>query len=166
MKIKTLNEISPFDGLIDLEEVKLYLRVTNTEEDKLIKSFVLAAIKKAEALTNRSITQKEFLFYVDNAKEFELPYPPFIELINININDYQLDNKDVLAKITLNKVQDVEVEYKAGYEKLPEDMKVWIFSTTATFYENREQFSDTANFEIPNRFIDCLLDKYKVRYFV
>lgn len=166
MKIKILSEISPFDGLIDLEEVKLYLRVTNTEEDELIKSLVLASIKKAEAITNRSITQKEFLFYVDNAIEFELPYPPFIELVSINTDKYELDDRDILAKITLNEAQDVEVQYKTGYIQLPDDMKVWILSTTATLYENREQFSDVSSFEIPNRFLDCLLDRYKVRYFV
>jgi len=166
MKIKILNEVSPFEGLIDLDEVKLYLRVVGNEEDELIKSFVIAAIKKAEAVTNRSITQKEFLFYVDNAKEFELPYPPFIELVSINVDKYELDDRDTLAKITLEEAQDVQVQYKAGYEKIPEDMKTWILATTATFYENREHFSDTASFEVPNRYLDCLLDRYKVRYFV
>ena len=166
MKVKILSEVSPFDGLMDLEEVKLYLRVTNTEEDELIKNLVLASIKKAEAITNRSIPQKEFLFYVDNTKEFELPYPPFIELVSINVDNYELDDRDTLAKITLNQAQDVQVQYKAGYITLPEDIKVWILSTTATLYENREQFSDVSSFEIPNRFLDCLLDRYKVRYFV
>lgn len=166
MKIKTLNEISPFDGLIDLEEVKLYLRVVGTEEDELIKAFVLAAIKKAETITNRSITKKEFIYYLDNALEFELPYPPFIELVSINAENYELDERDELAKIVLKETQDVEVRYKAGYDELPEDLKVWIYATTATIYENRENFSDVESYEIPNRFLDSMLDKYKIRYFV
>jgi len=166
MKIKILNEVSPFDGLIDLEEVKLYLRVVGNEEDELIKSFVLAAIRKAETITNRSITQKEFLFYVDEALAFELPYPPFVEIVSINVENYELDERDTLAKVILQEAQDVEVQYKAGYEKLPEDMKVWLLATTATIYENREHFSDVETYVIPNKFIDSLLDRYKVRYFV
>jgi hypothetical protein len=164
--IKILSEADAFDsGLIDLEDVKLYLRVVDTAEDELIKSLVRAAIKKAEAITNRAITQKELIYYLDNALEFELPYPPFIEIVSVNVENYELDTRGELAKITLQEAQDIEVQYKAGYSILPEDLKIWIYSTTATLYENRETISDVEFYNVPTRFIDSLLDRYKVRWF-
>ena len=176
LKLKSSENIS-----ITLDEVKQYLRIVTNEEDSLLTTLLLASTQKAEAIINRALSIKTYELYLDKLQTFELPKPPFRTLNSIQVlqnneyidfNAYKLDDKDTLAKIIINEISECEdinclkVEFECGYEILPNDIKIWILATISTLYENREQISDVNSYELPNRFIDSLLDKYKVRYFV
>jgi uncharacterized phiE125 gp8 family phage protein len=186
MKLKLLNKQAPN---IALDDVKNYLRITTTDEDTLISAMITAAVDKAEVITNRALSVRSYELYLDKVQSFEIPKPPFISLNSIEVknNDsyvafdgYLLDDKSEPAKVIINNyfavdcgknaiyknaINCLKVTFSCGYSEIPEQIKIWIYSAVATMYENREQISDFQSFEMPNRFIDSLLDPYKVRFF-
>ena len=62
----------------------------------------------------------------------------------------------------------VRIRYTAGWPdaaSVPEEIKAWIKTKVSTFYENREEFiADVraAALEYPNRFVDRLLDAWRI----
>ena len=181
MKLKVLTKQAPD---IVLDDVKNYLRITTTDEDNLITAMITAAVDKAETITNRALSVRTCELYLDIVQSFEIPKPPFTSLTSIEIKSgdnyvafdgYLLDDKSEPAKVIINDyfavdcgenaINCLKVDYECGYSEIPEQIKIWIYSTVATMYENREQIADLQSFQMPNRFIDSLLDPYKVRFF-
>jgi len=164
---------------INIDDVKSFLRVTDDTEDGLINLFIQTACKKAEEITNRALSLTTFELYEDKIINIELPKPPFIELKAVEvlqngtytaIDYYTLDDKSEPAVLMFenttecNDLNCLKITYTAGYSEIPGPIKNWVFVTIGTLYENREQISDVSTYELPNRFIDSLLDSYKVRF--
>jgi uncharacterized phiE125 gp8 family phage protein len=146
-------------------------------------------LDKAEVITNRALSVRSYELYLGKVQSFEIPKPPFTSLTSIEVKNgdnyvafdgYLLDDKSEPAKVIINNyfavdcyknaiyknaINCLKVTYSCGYSEIPEQIKIWIYSAVATMYENREQISDFQSFEMPNRFIDSLLDPYKVRFF-
>jgi uncharacterized phiE125 gp8 family phage protein len=181
MKLKVLTKQAP---KIVLDDVKDYLRITTTDEDNLITAMIIAAVDKAETITNRALSVRTCELYFNVIRSFEIPKPPFTSLTSIEVKNgdsyvafdgYLLDDKSEPAKVIINdyfssgcggnSINCLKVNFDCGYSDIPEEIKIWIYSAVATMYENREQISDFQSFEMPNRFIDSLLDPYKVRFF-
>jgi uncharacterized phiE125 gp8 family phage protein len=153
---------------ITLEEAKLHLRVTNTEEDNLIKSLITVARQRCESVTNRALVSTTFELIMDSFPEkIVLPMPPTESITWIKYTDYEgteeeMPEEDYIfynsepAVIVPAYGKDwpsfnpypkgaVKVRYVAGYKSsedpgfiLPEVIKEAMLLIIGIFYENRE----------------------------
>ena len=146
---------------LTLDEVKSWLRVIGDEENELLKSLILAAEQFFENHTDRVLMPKKFKATFLNEVMF-LPKSPVIEIIkpkNVSVLwDHQ--TAQILG------ASSGEVEFKAGYETIPQIIKIWALNKIASWYENRESVAVGA---IVSKFdkshIDVVLDQFKVRRF-
>jgi uncharacterized phiE125 gp8 family phage protein len=71
-------------GLISLDEMKTWLRVTSTDEDALISATTAGAISYAENYLNRAIGQNSYIMNLDAFEDvIYLFRPPVIEVTSI-----------------------------------------------------------------------------------
>lgn len=182
IKVKRLSE--PANEPLSIQEVKLFLRLPDsTTEDDLLNFLIKAARIKAEQLTGRSLGLCDWAIYTDIIPaKLKLIKSPFSSLTSVqykkddvwtDFTDYVLDDQADPAVLIIadadnysfenNSVNNFKVEYKAGYDVVPEPIKHWMLVNIATWYEMREKISETSINELPRTFVDYLLDDYKVR---
>ncbi|PNX52010.1 MAG: hypothetical protein BV456_01030 [Thermoplasmata archaeon M8B2D] len=151
--------------------VGAYKISTKTDDENLseyVFDLINTAYFLAEKYTNKTftITTFEIEFFETNLSCFELRKCPFIELIEVYINDaiYDLNEIDVdntrypFAILDFNSCININsIKFKAGYEFLPYIVKNAILNIVGYLYENR---GDCMN-EVPNQ-IMCDLDKEKL----
>ena len=74
-------------SIVSLNEVKLYLSVTNTQEDVMITSMITNAILQAEKYLNRDILAKTREFYLVRVEEpINLYYAPVASVNSVTID--------------------------------------------------------------------------------
>lgn len=164
LKIIQISETEP----ITLDEAKLHLRVTNDEEDNLIKSLITVARQRCEAVTNRALVSTTFELIMDSFPEkIVLPMPPAESVVCIEYKDcegieeempeedYIFYNSEPAVIIpaygkswpSFNPYPKgaVKVRYVAGYNSgegpefiIPEAIKEAMLLIIGVFYENRE----------------------------
>ncbi len=153
---------------ITLEEARLHLRVTGTEEDSLITSLVTASRRAAEGKTNRALMLQTWRLsldrfpYPDNAPIL-LPRPPFGSVTAFTYTDATgagqtlttgattLVDRGVCAElvpaygtvwpVAREHPGSVQITYTAGYASaadVPAEIKAWMKIHLATLYENRD----------------------------
>lgn len=146
---------------LTLDEVKSWLRVIGNEENELIKSLILAAEQFFENRTDRVLMPKKFKATFLN-EVMLLPRSPVIEIIkpkNVSVLwDHQ--TAQILG------MSSGEAEFRAGYEKIPQIIKIWALNKIASWYENRENVAvGTIVSKFDKSHIDVVLDQFKVRRF-
>ena len=155
---------------ITLEEVKSHLRILTNDEDTLISSYISAARIWSEKHINRSFVEKTFEYSIDCfSRNIKLPYPPLISILSIEYTDvnentltmlpsnYIVDTKsfigrvyiEILPSVNLRKIGGISIRYKAGYKKLPENLKHALKLIIGHLYENREHTSVLKLSDIP-----------------
>jgi len=178
LKLKIINK-EPFS--FDLEEFKVYARITTNSDDALLETLLNTAFEQTEAITNRALSITEYELYLDEIKTFELPRAPFVELKSVEKldgNDYvlftgfKLDDKDEVAKVFIDEpficenINCLKVSFKAGYSEIPKDLKIYCFAKALTMYEYRGSLEDVQVNKVDNPFLEGFIDKYKIRTFV
>ncbi len=142
---------------IDLEDIKLFLKVDYDDEDALILRTFKTAIKQCELSIGRSILKKkyQYSFYSAIENNIKLLYGPVINIENIKIitnnNEEKLLNTDnynldrVSDKITFkNKPGNfyrIDIIYNACEENIAEDIKQGILFHTAKIFEDKLGYS-------------------------
>lgn len=180
-----LTTTPPTSEPVTLETAKAHCKVTQTDEDALIRSYIAAAREQAEHLTGRALAQATFELRLDAFTDcIELPRPPLISLAGIRYLDasseehdlapeaFYLDDTGILPRIlpvqpwpeTSARPGCVRITYTAGYgaEALPLSLQQWMLLRIADMYEARETAFERALITAPRHFVDGLLDQWTI----
>ena len=184
-----LKLITPAAALaVSLSEAKAHLRIDSSDEDTLITSMITAATETCEQITGRAIMPQTWALTLDEFPSvIELTRVPVASITSLKYTDtsgaqitldsaaYRLRNVDDYASAlivpaynaewpdTLDDTDTVEVRFVSGYANaaaVPQPIKNWILINVASQYENREE--TTARQTVSLKFVDTLLDRYKV----
>ena len=177
---------------ITLEEAKLHLRVDHATDDDLITSLIVASREQAEQLLGRALITQTWERVLDAfpESEIELGMPPVQSItsviyvdgagdeITLDAEDYTLDSSTLpgyvlpsetqdVWPVTLDTVNAVRVRFAAGYgstgASVPSSIRQWMLIQIGTMYKMREGVAIGVSVsEIPNRWVDGLLDRYRI----
>lgn len=175
---------------ITLEQMKLQCRVDDASEDGLLALIIKAARAKAENYTGCAIISQVWEQTLDAfpCAEIELLKPPATAIEYVTYRDvdgatqvlpsnrYTLDaatfpgwllpEVDAGWPSTDGSANCITIRYATGYanaDSIPDDMRAWLLLTAAFLYAQREAMViDGKVSEIPGRFLDSLLDPYRV----
>ena len=155
ISLKGIDNIN--QDIINLEEVKIYLKIDNNIEDNLLKDLILTAIKSCEEYTNISLDRKNwYAVYktINHFSEIILPRKPVHKVIELggfyynggksklSDNQYYCVNNRVIFK-QIPVFNQIYIDFNAGYfEAIPTELKINIFEHVAEMYENRNISSD------------------------
>ena len=153
--IKILEESSKLP--IELEEIKLFLKVDYEDEDNIIIRSFKTAIKQCELLIGQSLIEKKYKysFYNEIKNDLQLLYGSVksiesVKFINknneetiISPNTYFLDevnNKIIFKNKPINFYR-LDIFYTAGIDFITEDLKQAILFHTAKIFEDKLGYS-------------------------
>lgn len=98
-------------NILSLEEVKSYLRISHSSDDRMLESMIKAAISFAEKYINAHFIPKIIEENFENSREIVLSQNPIIKIEEINVETYKLfGNKIKLDK----KYENIKVIYLVG----------------------------------------------------
>lgn len=139
------------EELLLVADVKAALAVTFTDDDTLLESLISASRETIEKYCGISIGSQSRECYVDinQWEEMEIPFGPVISLDAVSYKsdygeytaalsgeDYDSDGVDFLTFTPFTSGR-WKLEYTAGYETLPNDLKNYWIRLVAWYYENR-----------------------------
>ena len=85
--VKVVSTLTAPSSIVSLDQAKLYLSVTNTQEDVMITSMITSAILQAEKYLNSDILSKTRQMYLANVTEpINLYYAPILSVNSVSIN--------------------------------------------------------------------------------
>jgi uncharacterized phiE125 gp8 family phage protein len=173
---------------ISLAELYLQCR-TDSSEDSLLTLCLKGARAKCEAMIGRALINRTVDQSFADFDDMLLELLPVGTLTSVKYYDtagaqqtlsstyYELANVDgrpmIVAKAntTWPELQEISypvtVRYVAGYgaaaANVPDDIRTWILMTAAFLYAQAEAMDTTGKtVDIPSRFVDGLIDPYKV----
>lgn len=181
----------PSEEPVTVAELRAHCRIDETTEDALLSAYITAARQMCEQITGRVLITQTVEQTLDAfpAAGIKLAAPPVQSVVSVKyINTagaeqtlaaeayaFEADTYPggwVMPIDTIGwpdayaKTNAVRVRFVAGYgaaAAVPAPMKVWIMVTAATLYESREAIDTTGRVQaLPDRFIDRLLDAYRV----
>lgn len=180
----------PASEPILLSELKSQSKIDTTDDDTLLALIIAAARAKAENYTGTALISQTWDQTLDAfpCAEIELLKPPVTSIASLTYVDvngatqtldpslYTLDSATfpgwVLPKFntswpaTQAQANAVTIRLVTGYANagaIPPDMRAWLLMTAAFLNTNRDAFViDGKVTEIPSRFLDSLLDPYRV----
>lgn len=175
---------------ITLAQLKAQCRIDTSDDDAVLTLAISAARAKAENYTGTAIVTQTWDQTLDAFPdaEIELLKPPVTAITSVSYVDtagvnqvlassnYRLDDStypgwllpafNVSWPETQDQANAVTIRYVTGYANeaaVPGDMKAWILLTAAFIYAQREAMVLGGKIaEIPNRFVDSLLDPYRI----
>ncbi|WP_051534688.1 head-tail connector protein [Deefgea rivuli] len=172
----------PASEPVSLADMKSYLKVDHTDEDALINILIPAARRRAEHLTGQIIAQRTFRVDACKFGDGVLPLSPvqsvsavqYLDingalqtLLGVDFFPYPL-SPQIFAPTTgwptvkSGKPNAVQVICTAGMSPVPEDIVAWVMLRVSTAFENRNAITDLKVGELPDSFVDGLLDAYCV----
>jgi len=170
--------------VVTVEEMKLFSRVDNDDEDSLIEQLIRGVTQEAEDITHRVFAPRTYLLYADlPAETAELPVLPVL-----SVDSVKVDGEDVLPETfalampsstrrrcrpAVFKPLDgfpeegkLEIAVTAGTSHVPDPVVTWIKTRVSTLYEQREShamFNTGLKFtELGRDYAMALLDPYIV----
>lgn len=179
----------PAQEPVSLADAKGHCIVSGSDDDALLTRMIAAARRNAEHRTQASFIARELELRFDAFPlgAIELAQGPVSEIKWVKYTDttgveqtldpsayvldaaappgYVLPAYDTEWPDTRSTPNAVRVRYVAGFgvdpTDVPEDVRAWLLITVATLYQQREAFvQGTIVAELPNRFVDSLLDAY------
>jgi len=158
---------------LTVEEVKIYLRVDNSNDDGLIENLIAVACKLCEQATGLSLINRECSLYMDSweSEILSLPSAPIASVNAIKVyssetvstiystSNYYVDNKNIFSpRIVLKsgsivplsgiEANGIEIQYTAGFgetaEAVPALLKQGMLQVAAHLYENRGDSGNNA----------------------
>lgn len=175
---------------VTVAEVRAHCRIDSTAEDSLLATYIAAARQLCEETIGRALMPQTWeqtldAFPAGEIKLLKTPVASVVSVVYVDANgteqtmpstDYVLDAEtepgwllpaDGLAwPATDDVINAVRIRFVAGYPHsaaVPELLKVWIYATVGAFVTQREALDTTGRVTgLPERFIDRLLDPYRV----
>jgi uncharacterized phiE125 gp8 family phage protein len=168
----------PASEPVSLSEAKEHLRITGSDEDALITTFIEAAREYCEEYQNRAYITQTWDLSLDEFPDspYSLPKPPLKSISSIkyydqdgteyefNASDYLVDTASVKGRVslaygkswpsvTLQPMNGVIIQFIAGYgdagSDVPERIRNAIKVLVGQIYENREATDIKEHLEIP-----------------
>ncbi len=180
----TCSTLTAATPLVELADMKLYLRVDTDAEDTLIQSLILSAGTEAEHITHRVLARRDYLVTCEGGitGPVMLPLVPCSSVSiltdaagtsEVDVSLYSIGHTssrpagdaDIVTVVPGDRFPAGTVWLKAscGYASVPEPIKQWVRVRVATLYEQRENFTIGSNFqEFSHSFADSLLDDYVI----
>ena len=186
LKLITAPAVEP----ITLAEAKLHLRVDAATEDAMITDMIFAARQAAEGELNRALITQTWERVLDAFPASYLPLgmPPVVSVQSVTYIDpagatqtlsggaYTLDSDrdpgwllpayGTAWPATRYQANAVRVRFNCGYggtaAAVPQAIRQWLLVRIGTLYQFREAFVTGGLAALPNRFVDGLLDRYRV----
>ena len=157
--------------IIELSEVKNFLKVEFEEDDNLIKNLINTAIFQCEKIINKSLLEKTYIYSIYTyQKKIILPYPTIktinkIEIITKNnsslldTNEYFIDNvsNSIIFKNNIQSVYRIDIEYTTNSNLIENDLKQALLMHIAQLYENRN-----GNFTMPNNVLNIYYQHHAI----
>lgn len=181
---------APATEPITLAQLKAQCRVDTTDDDAVLTLAIAAARAKAENYTGTAIISQVWEQTLDAfpAAEIELQKPPVTTVNAVTYVDasgatqtlsdaaYSLDANTFPGWLlpaygsawpeTRDQANAVAIRFTTGYadaNAVPGDLRAWLLLTAAFIYAQREVMVLGGRIsEIPERFVDSLLDPYRV----
>jgi uncharacterized phiE125 gp8 family phage protein len=187
MNIKQLTY--PTTLLIPLDVAKLHLRITDNEQDSVIKDCIRQATGLVEKYTNQKLLSRTFVAYLDE-KEFssyseihiwDYPITEITSVKYLDVNsteqtfaaaNYTYDISDSPARIVPtttgtvlpNSVNQYRVYYTAGFtntDQIDPELLGWVKIFTGFFFNTRQpEYTGYSVNEIAYKYTEAL-DKYR-----
>lgn len=141
----TVEEVKSYMRLEGFQDVGESMATSFDEDDTLIQTLIVAARKKLEKLYGISLVPKTLRATLTNlAGDIEIPCGPVTQVTEIkdrydNViaeDDYTLTGDD-FPTIECPCYEKMKVTYEAGYEDVPEDLKIEIMRIVTYWFENR-----------------------------
>ena len=134
-----------------LTEAKDFCRIDIGTDDTLITAIITAARIQCEKYTGVGFIAREVTAIVNNENGgIYLPYGPVIDILTVtNHNgdtlildtDYTVSGIDY-KRILTPKETDLTIVYNAGYDPLPEALKLGLLNAIYYMYDNRAQAAE------------------------
>lgn len=181
---------APASEPVTLAEARLWCKVDTTDDDALITSLVRHARQRAEDIMQTAVITQRWDQTLDSfpPAEIRLRRPPVSRIVSITYVDtagatqtlassnYTLDASTFPGWVlpaygvdwpaTRDQANAVTVRFDTGYANasaVPEPIRTWMHLTVKFLYDNREAFVVGARIsEVPNRYIDAMLDPYTI----
>jgi uncharacterized phiE125 gp8 family phage protein len=163
---------------VSLSEAKEHLRITGTDEDALITTFIEAAREYCEEYQNRAYITQTWDLSLDEFPDspYSLPKPPLQSISSIkyydqdgtedefNASNYLVDTASVKGRVSLaygkswpsvglQPMNGVIIQFIAGYgdagSDVPERIRNAIKVLVGQIYENREATDIKEHLEVP-----------------
>lgn len=169
---------------VTLEEAKAHLKVDGSDEDVYITSLITVARSLCETYAGLSFVTQTRRVELDGfcGRDVILPYGPVTGITSFVYSDpegieqsidnttYRLDMQSGLSKVRVTEswpytnrtLNNVVIEYTAGYAEVPAVIKHAILMTLATLYENRQDEITGSVANVLHWSSEKLLDTVKV----
>ena len=163
---------------VTLQEVKEHLRITGSDEDALLTTFIEVAREYCEEYQNRAYISQTWDLFLDEFPEspYSLPKPPLQSVTHLkyydqdgtedefNSSNYLVDMASIKGRIslaynkswpsvTLQPMNGVVIRFVAGYgddgSDVPERIRNAIKVLVGQIYENREATDIKEHLEVP-----------------
>ncbi len=183
----------PASEPVSLSEVKAHCRITDSAEDGLIASYILAARQHIETTCGLSLRQQTFDLFLDKFPDSDcpifLPRGPAVSITSVQYIDiagatqtwssanYQLDARRVPARLfpgfglSYPSVRDianaVTVRFVAGYADtaLPDTLRSALLLLVGHYYENREPVNVGNIVNMIPLSVEALLAPHRAQWF-
>lgn len=175
---------------VSLTEAKLHARVDHSADDALLTVLITAARQEVEHVTGRAlITQTWEMVVPAFADAMDLDIGPVASIASVKFLDsdgveqtlagtvYDLIDEALPPQVVLKTGQSwpatytaddaVRIRFVAGYGAdsayVPAPIRAWLMVRISSLYAQRESFiTGTIVSDPPNRFLDGLLDPYRI----
>lgn len=185
MIIKEIIDPSYPEGLVDLDEAKLYCRYTENDDDQYIQDLILLASEHIERYTRRIVAKRRYEMTLDSFPYWEIIFPKqrIANVISLKYRNLEGEFQDVdpsLYDLQISKEPgflirksgmswpkaskepgSVILEYEAGWgiDELPKSISVAAKSLVKFYYHERDLVSSAAT-KTPS-WLHTLLFPYK-----
>lgn len=144
---------------VSLERVRAFLRIETESENDLLERLILSAIEEVETLTGLLLTkcvcvmtyeevsadQNGLVEKISKEVSIRIPHVPFLKMESIQsgerkILDYRLkvSSQDVaICDVVIPSHEVLTLTYHAGFENVPEVLKMAVLEIVAFRYEHR-----------------------------
>lgn len=107
--------------IIDLRDVKNYVRVTTDYDDDILALMLNSAIQIAENFTNITFIEKEVEVEISNSSSLRLPFTPVKEITQILADEEEISADQAhiqgnILTLTNHTPSKLKIKYTAGYE--------------------------------------------------
>lgn len=136
---------------ITLKEVKSFLRIENTQDDEIILYLIAMATDYAKWYMEKSLVKQKWQASCEGyiPRRIYLNYGPIREIISVATTVFHNKEERKLEYYFSNvgnyiefynclNVQKVDVIYEAGYDNVPNQIKLEIIQHVTALYKNRE----------------------------
>lgn len=123
-------------------DIELAKKITKITDDKLLEFYIEAVIEKIESILGYKLKVNKYnhkLYGVDKCYAYTIGRP-LKEILQVTKNNYDITkecNVESERKIGLNfelcKCEYIEAEYNAGFEELPKNIQMFIFTQAKSF---------------------------------